>query len=404
MNNMSLDLLYRIVYSSDASRNASKRQNLTNIVFPRTPEEIAGIVRYCRKRGTPIYIKGAGTSLTGAGSPTGKGIMLSTEKMDRILNFSYVAGLIRTEAGISAARINDYLNEHSLFLPVFPASYKFSSIGGNISTNASGFEAGRFGGISNYLKSLRVITGKGEDLNIGAHCHRYSQGIDIKNLFIGSLGLLGIICETEFGVIPKPARIYEYIFRFRQLGPIFDLFFKMRRKGIHPVRFEIVNDTISTLLLNSNYYYIEIHADSSLFPGRSHLKFDRSSVSPMLSSVMPYKKSFDLSFDIEALPEFDALLKGMCTKHFLALYYGHFTDGIFHTSFLYDEKAVNIEKNVETVYNFIAKKRGAFSGEHGYGPGSKAIMRKALAGKLPYIRKIKSLFDPDNIMNRGLAL
>ncbi|MCD6578923.1 hypothetical protein J7L48_05565, partial [bacterium] len=133
-------------------------------------------------------------------------------------------------------------------------------------------------------------------------------------------------------------------------------------------------------------------------------KSSRKSLSPILSSYKDHKISLDVSFSLKYFEKYDRLIKKMNNENIFIAYYGHFGDGIFHTNICYDKSSKSIDFIVKKIYNFINEVDGAISGEHGYGVYKRKYIAKEMKDKLIYIRGIKKIFDPKNILNRGLEL
>ncbi|MCD6578070.1 FAD-binding oxidoreductase, partial [bacterium] len=246
---------HKIVYSYDSSVVNIKRIYPNKIVFAENKNELVKIVKNANRCDMPLYIRGAGTSVAGSSVPFESGSVISLEKMNGIIDLDEQGKMVTVEPGVTVISLNNFLKKYKLQLPAFPASYKFSTIGGNISTRASGLDAVKYGTIENYVKRLKVITGKGEDLSLGFKTKRYSMGIDLKNLYFGSLGLLGIIYEITLSLVPLENKIYKYEYYADNIKEIIKLIRQIKNKGIIPIKMEIMDNRITKLLLNKNEYY-----------------------------------------------------------------------------------------------------------------------------------------------------
>ena len=182
---------------------------------------------------------------------------------------------------------------------------------------------------------------------------------------------------------------------------------KMKKNGINPISLEIISPNIMELLVNRNKYYIEITTNIEIKQEGINKLTEvsiRNSLSPIMSSYKKYKISLDLSFSKKYLKLFNDLIISLNSKDIFIGYYGHLGDGIFHTNICFTKYSKRVDFIMEKLYNFIYEVSGAISGEHGYGNNKKKYVMKAVKDQLPYIRKIKMMFDPNSILNRGLEL
>jgi len=398
--------IYNLIYSYDSTVSSISRRKIPlRVIFPECVEDIVKIVKNSNKKGIPLYIRGSGSSVVGNSVPVERGIIVSLEKMDKIKDISRIGRLITVEAGITVEKANRYLKKYNLFIPGYPASYKFSSVGGNLASNASGLLGIRYGILADYVKKLRVITGSGELLEIGYNAQRSSVGNILKGLFLGSFGKYGIIYEATLGLLPIEKRVYEYTYQFNTPNAVLRFINEIYGKGILPIKIEIAGNTISDLILNRNKYYIVITTNNELNGVKNPEIINiRTQLSPILSSIRKHKFSIDLSIDLQYFNEFNELIKANKDENIFIGYYGHIGDGLFHLNICFDKETDKVRGIKDNVFNFVEKVNGVISGEHGYGYTKRICAKKQLAANIKYIRKIKWIFDPNNILNRGLDL
>ena len=173
------------------------------VVFPETPEQVAQIVRVAAETKTPLIARGSGTSVTGAAlSPLG-GILLDLVKMNRVLEINLQDGYARVQPGVVCAALNSQLGP-THFFPPDPGSAPVATIGGMISTNASGIRAVKYGTTKDFVRGLTVVTADGSMIHTGSIAPKYSTGFDLTHMFIGAEGTLGVIVEAVVKILPLP--------------------------------------------------------------------------------------------------------------------------------------------------------------------------------------------------------
>ena len=173
------------------------------LVFARSTEEVSGVLRYANENGIPVTPRGAGTNLVGSTIPLFGGIILDVSRMNRVLELDRDTMTITVEPGMLLKDLQAYVEEHGLFYPPDPGE-KASSIGGNISTNAGGMRAVKYGVTRDYVRGLEVVLADGTVLKVGGKQVKDASGLSLKHLLIGSEGTLAVITKCILKVIPKP--------------------------------------------------------------------------------------------------------------------------------------------------------------------------------------------------------
>lgn len=174
-------------------------------VKPATAEEIVEIVRYARARRLPITPRGAGTGLSGGALPVAGGIVLSVERMNRILEIDPVNMMAVVQPGVITADLQEAVEARGLFYPPDPASRRMCFIGGNVAENAGGPRALKYGVTREYVSGLEAVLGTGEKMKLGGKLYKNVAGYDLLHLMVGSEGTLGIFTEVVLKLIPLPA-------------------------------------------------------------------------------------------------------------------------------------------------------------------------------------------------------
>lgn len=173
------------------------------LVFPQSTEEVSKILKYAHKHGIPVTPRGAGTNLVGSTVPVDGGIILDFSHMDKILELDENTMTITVQPGLLLQDLQKYVEERGLFYPPDPGE-KASSVGGNISTNAGGMRAVKYGVTRDYVRGLEVVTADGSVLTAGGKNVKDASGLSLKNLYIGSEGTLAVITKCILKLIPKP--------------------------------------------------------------------------------------------------------------------------------------------------------------------------------------------------------
>ncbi|NPA58197.1 MAG: FAD-binding oxidoreductase, partial [Aquificae bacterium] len=195
------DDMDRLLYSYDATRI----KMLPDLVaIPQNEEQVQKIVRICYEEGIPITPRGAGSGYTGGALPVKGGVVVSFEKMDRILQIDEENAVARVQPGVITYRLQKAVEKVGLFYPPDPASYKYCTLGGNVAENAGGPRCVKYGVTREYVMELNTVIHTGELIHTGRPTLKDVAGYDITRLFIGSEGTLGLFTEITVKLIPKP--------------------------------------------------------------------------------------------------------------------------------------------------------------------------------------------------------
>ncbi len=394
------DSIYSLVYASDATVNIrGDKKCVMGIYFPENGKEVLDIVKKANIQRRKLFTRGRGTSVSGTAQPLEAADLISLERMKKILDIDIKSGLIEVEAGVTVAQVNNEIEKYGYQLSAFPASFRYSSIGGNIATNASGLEAVRYGTVANSVKSITVVTGEGKLLKAGAYSIRDSLGRPLKEIFIGTFGNFGIITSAVMSIDAIPDEIYISTLKYGTLSELMEKFEEISKKGtVYQV--EIVNDTISEIVLGNKNYYIVIRANKHFGGGKEGIDL-RNSLSSILSSMYESKISADICVAKKHLHEIDKLFQEPQEGIFTG-YYGHLADGLLHVNVCFarkDEKRAL--RFIERVYKTVRAVNGSISGEHGIGRGKLHYLKNADNEQARYLSGLKNVFDPNNVLNSG---
>jgi FAD/FMN-containing dehydrogenase len=422
------------------------------IAFPRSTDEVAQLARLCTHHRVPIVPSGGRTGLAGgAVAPKGE-LVLSLARMSRMGEVDTLAQTVRVQAGAVTEAVHKHCEAHGLTWPVDFASKGSSHVGGNIATNAGGVKVIHYGMARQWVLGLQVVTMAGEVLELNGALEKNNTGTDLRQLFIGSEGTLGIITEATLKLARVPGSLEVFFFAVEDMTAVLKLFHEARRAPFALMAFE-------TLTHNCMEAVTEALGLKSPFPGRSGAYvlmeverpasddaravldawlqglFEKGLVSDGTIAQSP-REARDLwkiregtaeSIFHRGLPhkndiavpvsELDAFVGEMYAlfRHsypgFEIYLFGHIGDGNLHVNTLgpkdmaREEFFRRCEEQDQELFKLVQKRRGSISAEHGIGLLKKDALHFSRAPEeLAYLRAIKKVFDPQGLLNPGKIL
>lgn len=428
------------VYASDSTE---KLQFFPDVVLkPNSAEEISKIVKYCNRNLLPVTPRGAGTGLAGGALPVKGGILLSIEKLNRLIEIDEENFQVKVDAGIINYQLQQALAEKKLFYPPDPSSWQSSFIGGNISTNAGGIKAVKYGVTAHYVLNLEVVLPNGEIIWTGANTLKNSTGLNLTQLFVGSEGTLGIITKAVLKVLPKPSRDVSLLIPFRHAYEACEAVSTIFHAGVHPVAMEFmekraIDATVD--FLGETYVTIEEDTEAHLLVALDEnieielqkcmeavSKFDigeilfaenqaeKDRVWHIRRRVAEVVKMNGYTIEEDTVVPRGNLAKLVEAMHKLAdendfkvVCYGHAGDGnlhirINHPKFKNSYNVPEIQEILKELFQIVKNLGGTISGEHGIGLVQKAYLPIVFSeANLELQKAIKKTIDPRNIMNPG---
>ena len=417
------------------------------VVIPKTAEEIAEIVKIANKKLIPITPRGAGSGLSGGAIPVFGGIVISLEKMNKILEIDYNNMMMVLEPGVVTNDINEVIAEKDLFYAGYPMSVETCFIGGNVAENAGGGRAVKYGVTSRYIMGLEIVTPEGDIVQLGGKLVKDVTGYDIKQLIIGSEGTLGIVTKVIIKLIPLPTVKVDLLVLFKDVKSAIKMVPRiMTEAKIVPTsvefmdklsvqascqflnehlpyqksgamllieidgnREDLVNDdseTIGELCLNNGAIEVYI-ADN--YTTQERIWSVRRNIAEAFMVVSPHQSLEDIVVPISAIPDLMPELDRISKKYNIQIpCYGHAGDGNLHATLVKNpestiEEWYDIEiKALKELYQATKKLGGTLSGEHGIGSKRKDFIGIISSPvEIDLMRRIKKAFDPNNIMNPG---
>ncbi len=416
------------------------------IVFPKTTKEVISLVNWARQNKVALVPSGGRTGLSGAATASNREIVVSFEKMNRILNFNEFDQCVTVEPGVITETLQNYAKDKGLLFPVDFASRGSSQIGGNIATNAGGINVVRYGLIRQWVTSLEVVTGEGKVMQLNKSLVKNASGYDLRQLFIGSEGTLGFITQAEIAFTRPPENPTVLLFAVPELDGVMKIYHAFKKR-FSLLAFEMFTDVAKNYVMRhtgqgepleeSTPYYViieidntsetEIEAAMEIFESSMEngwlvdgtvsqsaqqsqdLWRLREDITEATSAWEPYKN--DVSVRISKVPEFltsvDQVLKSEYPD-FETVWFGHIGDGNLHINILKpanltsEEFIKSCHRVDEILFEKIESFGGSVSAEHGVGLTKKPYLHHTRSPEeITYMKAIKAIFDPDGIMNPG---
>ncbi|MDF2500431.1 MAG: putative FAD-linked oxidoreductase [Anaerosporomusa subterranea] len=431
------DKLY--TYSHDEVTESRYHHMPEVVVFPETTEQVAAVVKLANRELIPVTPRGAGTGLACGAVPNFGGIVLSTEKMNKILEVNAASMYMIAEAGARTEDVQQTAKKHGLLYAGDPCSGDSCFIGGNVATNAGGNKAVKYGTTRHQVYSVEVVTPKGDITNLGARLNKSSTGYSLDQLIIGSEGTLGIITKVTLKLVPLPQHFADFLAVFPNTDTAIAFIGIMAKAGITPTTVEFM-DTVaikcSEAFINEklphddgNYLIIQIEADDEekledIAVQLDELCTDNGATTLLMlndsAKIWKARKSFaeavrhetlihsneDIVVPIDKMPEAMHRMAGICEKYGAAARtVSHAGDGNIHLSILQgnvpEEQWIDtLHKIQHEIFDFIYPLGGKLSGEHGIGYKKKDLMQTYTDPvELDMMRSIKKALDPNWILN-----
>lgn len=417
------------------------------VVMPTTAEQISAIVKLANEELIPVTPRGAGSGLSGGAIPEHGGIVLSVEKMNKVIEVDYDNMMMVLEPGVVTNSVNEELAENGLFFAGYPMSLESCFIGGNIAENAGGGKAVKYGVTGRYVMGLEVVTPTGEIVEFGGKRVKDVTGYDLKQLIVGSEGTLGIVTKAIIKLLPMPTEKVDLLVLFKDVKSAIKMVPEIMTSGrIIPTGIEFM-DKLSTKTaceyLNEHLPYqeagamllievdgnkeIQVQEDAEtigelcldkgaieVYVADNHTTQERvwsvrRNIAEAFKVVSPHQSLEDIVVPIAAIPDLMPELQKIADKYDIQIpSYGHAGDGNLHSTLVKNpdhsmEEWYEIEEKALTeMYQAVKGLGGTISGEHGIGSKRKGFMKMVSNPvEIELMKGIKRTFDPNNILNPG---
>lgn len=430
----------RYAYAQDAS-NARSIKNIPDaVVFVENISQVQEVVKLANKYQTPIICRGAGTNVVGACTVEHGGIILNFSKMNKILEINKENMTARVEPGVILGNLQKEVEKLGLFYPPDPSNLAVSTIGGSIAQSSGGAKSFKYGTTKDYVIDLKVVMANGELLQTGSNTIKNATGYNLNTLFVGSEGTLGIVVEATVKLIPKPESKKVLMAYFDTVRDAVVAVNSIIEQKIFPTTIDfmdknaiqtvekfypanLLTDKEAALVIEIDGFECTMEYQEKIIT--NILKVSRASAIQASHNIDEYNRIWtarrssmgacaklkpNVTTDDVIVPRnnLEALVLGIreiCEKYNLDVcMVGHIGDGSVHPQIPIDYSNEDEYRRYKLakseIYDLTAKLGGILSGEHGVGSLKREYISKVVNSvALDYMRKIKKIFDPNNILN-----
>jgi D-lactate dehydrogenase len=428
-----------LAYGYDNSRAQAQPDA---VVFPLEHAQVLELVQACRAARVPLVARGRGTNTTGATVPVAGGVVVSFERMNRIVRIDPDNRVAVVEPGVLNGDLQHALAAQGFFWPPDPTSSPYCSIGGNLACNAAGPRAVKYGSCRENTLGLRAVSGAGAEFRSGVHTSKGAVGYDLTRLLIGAEGTLALITQATLRLTPKPAAKCTLSATYRDIASAAAAVARIMAQPVTPCALEFLDDEALRLARAHGgeavpaagaLLIVEVDGEADQLAGAAqaiqraargegllelHAAADaaqadslwaaRKALSPALRTLSPNKINEDVVVPVSRLPELIAALRDISTTHQIPIVnFGHAGNGNIHVNLLPrdDAEYARAQGALHDVFATVLRLGGTLSGEHGIGLAKRDFLAQAIdPAALALMRGIKQVFDPDGILNPGKLL
>lgn len=437
--NAKFDKAHKIAYCYDATK---KRFEPDGVLFPRCEQDVSDILKYCNENKIVIVPRGAGSGFTGGALAASGGVVLSFEKhMNKILEIDMQNMVAVVEPGLINMKLQKAVEEMGLFYPPDPASENYSTIGGNVSENAGGMRAAKYGITKDYVMALRAVLPNGDIIRAGKRTIKDVAGYNIAGILIASEGSLAVITQITLKLIAKPKFKKTAMGVFPSVNAAMNAVYKTMAAGVTPVAMEFLDNLSINAVENkfakglprdagailisdvdgSNLDVLDADLDiiKNVFEqnGATEFRiakdekesadiwFARRNCSQAITCYGSLKLNEDITVPRSKLPELLERIKEISAKFKVTTpCFGHTGDGNVHTNVMVDRDDPDAVKRgheaITEIFKVAVELGGTLSGEHGIGISKAPFMSLAFSDEeMNLFRTIKKAFDPNGILN-----
>ncbi len=424
----------------------SRRQALPQaVVFPDHLEQIQAIVRLCNTEAIPLIPRGRGTGTTGATVPDRGGLILSLERMNRLLAIDPANRVACVEPGLTNQELQDALRPHGFFWPPDPTSAAVCTIGGNLAYNSAGPRAVKYGTPRENTLGLEAVTGQGEHLRTGVYTTKGVVGYDLTRLLIGSEGTLAIITQARLRLTPLATAKRTLRASYRDIHAAAAAVAAIMAQPATPCALEFMDGASIAMVRPFSHIDVPEHIGALLMievDGAAgcidemaaavsaaaavagvleirtaataqevdRLWATRKALSPALRTLAPKKINEDVVVPVSRIPELIQGLEDLSREMGIPIVnFGHAGNGNIHVNLLLDPENPTQAKQagpcLSRVFDLVLALNGTLSGEHGVGLEKRDFVSREIDPvALRLMQAVKRQFDPNNILNPGKAL
>ena len=428
------------VYAFDGT--ALLHQRPACVALPESREEVAQLLALCNQRGVPVVPRGSGTGLAGGSVPSQGGVVLCLVRLNQILEIDAANLVMVVQPGVLTQQIADAAQAAGLFYPPDPGSIKISTIGGNVANNSGGLRGLKYGVTRDYVMGLEVVLADGQVLETGNKCVKDVAGFTLKDLFIGSEGMLGVITKIVLKLVPAPASKKTLLGLYDEMTQAAATVSAIIAHKIIPCTLEFLDrttiecveahagiglptDCAAVLLMEVDGHPAQVAEQAAQIEAiareggarsvrlaaseaeAQQLAAARRTAFSALARRAPTVVLEDVTVPRSELAAMVAYVQEVGQRHQVRVgTFGHFGDGNLHPTFLCDERdteeMVRVEKAMAEVFAYAVELGGTITGEHGVGLAKKPYLPGQLGPVgLEILKRVKTAFDPKGILNPG---
>lgn len=424
-------------YGYDNSRRHALPQV---VVFATTHEQVLKTVQLCNEFEIRITARGRGTGTTGAIVPLYGGLVISLERMNQVLTFSPENRYIKVQTGITNQAVQDFVKAAGFFWSPDPTSAAFCSVGGNLAYNSAGPKAVKYGTPRENTLGLRVVTGAGQEMNVGVYTSKGVVGYDLTRLIIGSEGTLGIITEATLKLTPLPEAKKTLRAIYQTVADAAKAVSAIMAQPVIPCALEFMDGNAINMIRHYTQTDLPENAGAMLMievdgqiegldyaaekimqaatnEGLLDLRLaknaaevkalwdTRKALSPALRKVAPKKINEDVVVPVTEMPALISGLDALSKCYELPIInFGHAGNGNIHVNLLLDPddpiQSEKAESCLDEIFSLVLNLNGTLSGEHGVGLVKRDYVNRELdAVSVNLMHAIKHQFDPKGLLN-----
>ena len=407
------------------------------VLLARSTEEVSKALAFCSQHKIPVVTRGAGSGLSGGANADADSLVISLEKMNTIIEIDSANQWAKVQAGVINLDLDTAVKEFGMAYLPDPASRDWSTIGGNVATNAGGMCCVKYGVTSHHVRALKVVLSTGEIIEVGKATKKFVTTLDLMHLFIGSEGTLGIVTEITVNIVPRPKSPATLIATFPNITQaasastellkyrpsMLEIIDQTTLKAVeqwHPLGFEVAG-SILLMQLDENFEL----GDAAVATCQSHGMIDgmfTTEASEAADLIRVRKLAYpalerlgatlldDVALPVTKIAEFVGKVEELAKKHDLTIgIFGHAGDGNMHPTIVHDHGDVEGEKRAKSAFAEIVgiaqELGGSASGEHGIGSIKRGLVKDEVSQSVIEIQRgIKHLLDPSGILNPGKKL
>jgi len=431
----------RTAYGADALKRGHPADV---VVLPGTTDDVAAVARLCNEHRVPLVPRGGGSGYTGGAVPVEGGVVLSMERMNRILEIDEANLVAVVEPNVVTGDLQDTVEQRGLFYPPDPASLRQSAIGGNVAECAGGPRAFKYGTTKRYVLGLEAVLPTGEIIATGGKVVKNVVGYDLTQLLVGSEGTLAILTKIILRLIPRPPVQSTLRASFDRVESAVAAVTNVIRARVVPAALELIDGdsleavarhlglrslapegTAAILLIEVDGVPAAVAEEAARVEAacrdagatevvraaderqRQELWRVRRELSLSLKQIAPLKLNHDVVVPKGRIPELFALAQRMREQYQLRIpLFGHAGDGNIHVNIMVDPAdagALERARQAERVlFEGVVRLEGSISGEHGIGFAKAPFLGIELSeDEIALMQRIKQAFDPNGILNPG---